>query len=112
MRRLTAFHKSFARTLGTGTTAVQTQYNYYEWDVDYQGGRLQWLKSGTPNTTPANPTAFQHFEYSYSAVGNVMSISDHKMGSPQTQTFTYDNLDRLLSAAAGGGSQGNYAESG
>ena len=30
------------------------------------------------------------------------------MGSPQTQTSSYDDLYRLISAQASGGTQGNY----
>ena len=35
---------------------------------------------------------------------------DYVAGSPQTQTFAYDNGDRLISAAASGGSGGTYSE--
>jgi hypothetical protein len=46
----------------------------------------------------------------YDAVGNILSINDHKMGSPQQQTFTYDDANRLTSAAANG-ANGAYTES-
>jgi YD repeat-containing protein len=42
-------------------------------------------------------------------VGNLLNIYDYKMGSPQVQTFTYDGADRLTSASASGGTQGNVA---
>ena len=41
-------------------------------------------------------------------MGNVQSIADTVNGSPQTQSFTYDEIYRLLSAVATGGSAGNY----
>ncbi len=46
--------------------------------------------------------------YTYDANGNVLTIQDYKAGSPQTQTFTYDGLDRLASGVASGGSGGLY----
>ncbi len=53
-------------------------------------------------------TSLQKLLYSYDPVGNVLSIQDYKMGSPQTQSFTYDALYRLISAQASGGADGNY----
>jgi hypothetical protein len=89
------------RTLGSN--AVLVQYDYYSWTN--QGGRLEWLKSGIT----ANPDSLQKLHYTYDAMGNVLSIQDYKMGNPyQTQTFTYDNLYRLISAQASGGTQGYY----
>ena len=41
--------------------------------------------------------------------GTSEHIYDYKMGSPQTQTFGYDDLDRLTSAQASGGTNGIYA---
>ncbi len=81
--------------------------DYYAWNT--QGGRLRYLQSGTY----ASQTSLQNFEYSYDDVGNLSWIKDYKAGSPQTQTFGYDNLDRLTSAGAAGGTggNGNYSES-
>ncbi len=47
----------------------------------------------------------QYLGYTYDANGNVMTINDPNAGGPQTQTFTYDALDRLSSAVASGGIQ-------
>ena len=47
--------------------------------------------------------------YTYDNGGNILTIVDATAG-PQTQTFTYDNLDRLATADATGGSDGLYAE--
>jgi YD repeat-containing protein len=47
-------------------------------------------------------------------VGNVLGIEDHKVaGGAQVQAFTYDALDRLLSASASArtSQQGDYSES-
>jgi hypothetical protein len=52
----------------------------------------------------------QNFQYSYDSNSNIESILDYVMGSPQTQSFEYDSLDRLTSAEASGGTQGNYSE--
>ncbi len=43
----------------------------------------------------------------YDAVGNLTRIDDYKSGSPQSQTFGYDNLYRITSAYASGGTGGN-----
>gem|GEM_PF-5308278 len=51
--------------------------------------------------------------YTYDAVGSVWTIQDGNVsGGTQTQNFTYDFLDRLLSATVTGGSvgQGQYSE--
>jgi len=42
-------------------------------------------------------------------VGNINTIVDSQAG-PQTQTFTYDNLDRLLSSNVTGETSGLYSE--
>ena len=39
--------------------------------------------------------------------GNVLTIADANAGGTQTQTFTYDSLDRLVTAAAVGGWSSN-----
>jgi RHS repeat-associated protein len=39
----------------------------------------------------------------------VLTITDYKAGGTQTQTFGYDNLDRLTSAVASGGTGGTYS---
>jgi len=86
-----------------GTNVVINGYEYYPWTE--QGGRLQRMTSGIPNY----PDSLQDLRYTYDDMGNVLSIQDYKMGSPQTQSFTYDALYRLTSAQASGGSMGNYS---
>ncbi|MDM8557034.1 toxin TcdB middle/N-terminal domain-containing protein, partial [Desulfococcaceae bacterium HSG7] len=46
--------------------------------------------------TEMQTPGIQDFKYTYDAVGNVMSIQDGMTG--QTETFGYDDLDRLTSA--------------
>jgi hypothetical protein len=94
------------RTLGGTTNQVQVLYSYFPWNTE--GGRLEWLKSGMPSS---DPTKFQYFTYDYDPVGNVLGISDYKLGNPQTQqpqlqSFGYDSLYRLISAGASGGNLG------
>jgi RHS repeat-associated protein len=82
---------------------LTTQYQYYPWTT--QGGRLQRSSSGIDN---GQLDALMDMRYTYDAPGNVLTIQDYKMGSPQTQSFTYDALYRLTSAQASGGMFGNY----
>jgi RHS repeat-associated protein len=89
------------RELGASYTLGQT-YTYYPWTQ--QGGRLQSLLSGIA----ADTDSLQSLSYSYDAGGNVLTINDYKAGGTQTQTFTYDALDRLVSAVASGGTGGTY----
>jgi RHS repeat-associated protein len=93
------------RTLGGNQ--VKVDYDYYGWTVANGLGRLWKIQAGTPGSFPANPS-LQNLIYTYDAVGNILFIDDYKMGSPQKQTFTYDNADRLESAAASGGTNGTY----
>jgi RHS repeat-associated protein len=95
------------RQLGVNGSAgiVQEQYTYYAWNAANQGGRLQSIQA---NSTMVPPTALLNLSYAYNANGNVLSINDAIMGGPQTQSFGYDSLNRLTSAGASGGSQGNY----
>ncbi|MCX7854281.1 MAG: hypothetical protein N2383_16060, partial [Caldilineales bacterium] len=93
------------RKLGSTAGVLTTDYLYRT-----DNFRLQWIKTG-----PTSPyEGLQNLEYVYDAVGNVLTIKDYKVtGGTQTQSFTYDPLDRLLSAGASGGSsgQGQYSES-
>ncbi len=86
----------------------------YAWSTPNGQGRLKQITAGTI----ANPTSLLDLRYytgtntpAYDAVGNITNIYDYKTGSPQTQTFTYDDLNRLLSAQATSGTDGNYSES-
>jgi len=87
--------------LKLGNTAasptLKTDYVYYAWTTSNGRGRLQQLKTGTPSVTDS----LQDLRYSYDAVGNVTQVQDYKAGSPETMTYTYDDLDRLTAASGG-----------
>jgi RHS repeat-associated protein len=72
-----------------------------------QGGRVQTMSAGV-----GGDASILHLNYQYDGAGNILSIQDHKLGSPQTQTFTYDALDRLTTGLADGGifASSNYNE--
>ncbi len=94
-------------TLGNGAVTTWTYYgeagpptpnlpSYRLWQVRTVTGSIE----------------HQKLQYTYDSVGNVLTIADYKVaGGTQTQTFTYDSLDRLLTAKADGGSagQGQYS---
>ncbi len=65
---------------------------------------MQKLKAGDTGEL----SSLQNLTYAYDAVGNVDWIKDWKAGSPQMQDFTVDRLNRLVSAVASGGTNGNY----
>ena len=58
--------------------------------------------------SPPTRIRCKNLRYTYDAIGNVATIKDYKAGGIQTQTFTYDALDRLKTAVASGGSGGTY----
>jgi hypothetical protein len=98
------------RKLG-GSTNLQMDYTYFDWTTANGAGRLKQLTAGTT----ATPTSLLDLRYYtgtntpvYDAVGNILNIYDYKLASPQTQTFTYDSLNRLTSAQASGGTEGVY----
>ncbi len=105
----TALGQKKRYTLGHG--AVSTWTYYGESPVEnYPSFRL-WEASTTVGGVDR-----QKLHYGYDAAGNVTSIEDLTvLGGTQTQTFTYDAFDRLLTANAAGGSagqgQGQYGES-
>jgi RHS repeat-associated protein len=94
-------------TLGNG---VKSQYSY-----DSQNRRLTNLKSNLAANV-ANGYVFQNLSYTYDNVGNVTSIANDtappspaagaQVGGASTQTFSYDDLDRLTHA------QGSYTPAG
>jgi RHS repeat-associated protein len=90
-----------------GNNLFQTNYTYFPYTTANGLGRLQKVAAGTSGDL----TSLQDLRYTYSPNGNVLTIQDWKAGSPQTQTFTYDHLDRLLTASASGGTGGTYSES-
>ena len=89
-----------------GSDQVRIDPYYRPWDV--QGGRMHWL-IGRVGSAGA---FLQALEYAYDAVGNVSWIKDNLAGGVQTHSFSYDGMDRLLSAgAAPAGDGGEYSES-
>ncbi len=87
---------------------IRVDYSYFGWDVTNGMGRLQQILSGISTDTDS----LQDLRYTYDANGDVLTIQDYldKTGqNPQTQTFTYDALDRLASAVAVNGTNGTYA---
>ena len=90
-----------------GNDVLRQDPVYYAWTTVNRQGRLKQIKVGTPSDT----TSLQDLRYSYDAAGNVLSIQDWRAGTPQTQSFSYDELDRLVAAVTSGGSSGSYNES-
>ena len=93
------------RTLGEdimGADIVDTAYTYYPWDQQ-GGGRLHTLQS-------TGLQSLQNLTYTYDDVGNITSIVDTLAGGTQTQSFSYDALNRLVTASAVGGTEGAYAQ--
>jgi RHS repeat-associated protein len=86
---------------------LATNYDYYPWSVQGQGGRLWYLQSGVYTDT----TNLQDFAYVYDNVGNISSIvDDNPVVGTQTQTFSYDLANRLHTGQASGGANGTYAQ--
>ena len=93
------------RRLGSPTGVLRQRYAYSA----AENFRLVSLKAG--KTSP-NYYDLQRLSYTYDDNGNVLTITDAAAyGGSQTQTFTYDPLDRLSTAQASGGSNGLYNES-
>jgi hypothetical protein len=90
-----------------GADQIRTDYNYNAWNT--QGGRLQWVKSGTPNGNTVNAT-LQNLTYSYDLNANVTDIVDALAGGSQSQHFTYDNQERLIDGATTTGTGGLYSQ--
>jgi RHS repeat-associated protein len=74
---------------------VRTSYTY-----DPEDRQLTTLQAG-----PAGGALFQNLNYTYDNVGNVLTLRNdvpsprpNEDGGPTSQTFTYDDLDRLTSA--------------
>jgi RHS repeat-associated protein len=92
------------RELGA-SSLIDNHYTYYDWTAVNGQGRLSTIISH--KSTPD----LQNLAYTYDANGDVLTIRDYmdKTGNnPQTQTFTYDALDRLTSAKAEYGTNGIY----
>jgi hypothetical protein len=91
-----------ANNLGSNPL-LENAYQYFDWSQE--GGRLHILQSGTYTDT----TFLQNLVYDYDDVGNVNSIEDYNAGNPQTQSFNYDSLNRLINAQASSGN-GEYPQ--
>lgn len=88
---------------------------YYQFMDSDAAGRMteQWLGDGstvnhtyeahsarlTSQDSDRNGTAIQHFNYAWDSTGNMSSRTDVVHG--MTESFTYDDLDRLTSAQVG-----------
>ena|GEM_PF-1845420 len=92
------------RYLGSTSNEIRQKYTY----TQAENFRLTALQSGT---CASGYTNLQNISYSYDDQGNVLTVVDTAaFGGSQTQTFTYDALNRLLTAQAAGGSHGTYAQ--
>ena len=100
-----------SRTLGNG---VMQKYLFKPWSVE--GGRLDKIVAGSGGWNPDTqlfPNMLQKLSYGYDLVGNVTDIEqviDFEYNVVQTQSFTYDALNRSTEASATGGSLGLYDE--
>ena len=93
------------RYLGSTSGVIRQKYTY----TVAENYRLTGLASGV---SPGYNN-LQNIAYTYDDVGNVLSVVDaaaYNGATPatQTQNFTYDALNRLLTAQATGGSYGTY----
>ena len=87
-----------------GSAKYTEGYTYYDWNDPNHGlGRLN------THTVSNNGSLQLSLSYTYDANGNILTIADN--GYNQTQTFTYDSLNRLISASApASGSIPGYSE--
>jgi RHS repeat-associated protein len=86
-----------------GANVVRQAYTY----TVASNFRLAELTSGAAPTY-ANA---QNLRYTYDLVGNVRFITDTAaFGGSQTQSFSYDDLNRLKTAQAANGSYGTYTQ--
>ncbi|MGB4980184.1 MAG: hypothetical protein WBR35_25895, partial [Anaerolineae bacterium] len=92
------------RWLGSTAGVVKQLYTYSA----AENFRLVTLKAG--NASPY--TNLQNISYTYDDVGNVLTIADAAAYSgSQTQSFSYDTLDRLSTAQASGSTTyGDYTQ--
>jgi YD repeat-containing protein len=68
-------------------------------------GQPSWNRSDSS----ADPDGLQSLEYTYDLAGNILTQTDTRDGVPQTQTYTYDLLDRLTGASVGDGTLVKYS---
>jgi RHS repeat-associated protein len=84
---------------------LRKAFTYYAWNEQTEGGLL----GATVTTRLGDNAVLQSLAYTYDKNANVTTITDGLAG-PQTQTFGYDALNRLTSAAVTGGADGLYNE--
>jgi RHS repeat-associated protein len=72
---------------------IVREYEYYDLETQNGLGRLKKIMTTALGSVPR-----QRLEYSYDAVGNVTGISD--MLRRHSQTFKYDELNRLVQASS------------
>jgi len=85
------------KSFGNNTT---TNYTYSGWLSD--GNKLSELKSGQNGS-------LLNLGFTYDGVGNILSITD-RLNSGQVQTFSYDALNRLISASTTAAGHGQYSQ--
>lgn len=88
-----------------GSSILRKTFQYFDWDDSVNGGLLETAVT----TRVSGSVALQSLAYTYDENANVETITDSLIG-PQVQTFGYDQLNRLTSAAVTGGTNGLYNE--
>jgi YD repeat-containing protein len=92
--------------------ALRIELEYFAWETINGRGLLSRIQAGTPG----DHARYQDLRYRenestpyYDVRGNLERIDDWKTADPrQIQAFTYDELNRLLSARAYNGAVGTY----
>ena len=87
-----------------GANKVTSNFGYYPWNTPNGAGRLQTASHSNSSQT------LQAFNYTYSALGNILSMTVTDPQYNEAHTYGYDEINRLLSAAVTGG-PANYSES-
>lgn len=93
----------------SNATAPDTTFSYYSSASGYSAYRLQTIQHGT------NSDIWPDMTYTYDNIGNVLTQATQTVSgipatsSTDTQTFTYDHLNRLLTGD-GTGNVANYSE--
>ena len=86
-----------------GNNVINKTFNYFAWNTTDMGGLLS-------SVSATGLSSLQNLAYTYDKNGNVLTITDALAG-PQTQNFSYDELNRIKTASATGGTNGLYSES-
>src|SRR5262249_45533661 len=94
----TALDQPDAWTLGNGVLQ--------NWTYSSPMQRLSRLQVGS-----GTPASVFDRSYSYDNAGNILTITDTKLSPTQTQNFSYDHRDRLITAWTTGNTANSYNES-